>query len=378
MVDLKGQYIKIQKEVELAMQGVVSNTTFINGPEVQEFATNLENYLSVANVITCGNGTDALQIALMSLDLQPDDEIICPDFTFVATAEVAELLGLKTVLADVDPSTFMLTEKTIKNVISPKTKVIVPVHLFGQCTNMEPILKLAKEHNLFVIEDTAQAIGAEYTFSNGEKAMAGTMGDIGTSSFFPSKNLGCYGDGGALFTNNNTLAKKCKSIANHGMGERYFYECVGINSRLDTIQAAVLNVKLNYLNEYNAARIRAANYYNKALLDCKYVTTPVQSINSSHVYHQYTLKLAAGINRDELMAYMNKKEIPVKIYYPKPLHSFSPYKQEPNSSLNFEHTEALCSSVFSLPMHTELDEETLKYITDSLRAFFENISSKIS
>jgi dTDP-4-amino-4,6-dideoxygalactose transaminase len=370
MVDLKGQYIKIQKEVDLAMRKVIQSTSFINGPAVKEFSSNLENYLEIANVIPCANCTDALQIALMALGLEKGDEIICPDFTFVATVEVAELLGLKTVLVDVDSDTFMLTAEEIEKAITPKTKAIVPVHLFGQCAPMEAILGLAKKHNLFVIEDAAQAIGAEYTFANGTKLKAGTIGDIGTTSFFPSKNLGCFGDGGAVFTKDATLARKCKTLVNHGMGTEYSYECVGINSRLDSIQAAVLNVKLKYLDSYNTARLEVANYYDQAFSNCTQLSIPYRNEKSSHVFHQYTLKLEGGINRDALVQYMNDKGIPVKVYYPKPLHSFAPYKQVTAKEDDFKVTNSLCSSVISLPIHTELSQEALKYITSSLVAFF--------
>ena len=373
MVDLKGQYIKIQKEVELAIDQVIQSTSFINGPIVAEFSSNLESYLSVANVIPCANGTDALQIALMALGLKKGDEVICPDFTFVATAEVAELLGLKVVLVDVDPNTFTITAASIEKAITPKTKAIVPVHLFGQCAPMEAILALANKYNLFVVEDTAQAIGAEYTFSNGAKVKAGTMGDIGTTSFFPSKNLGCFGDGGAVFTNNEELALRCKSITNHGMNDQYFYECVGVNSRLDSIQAAVLKVKLKYLDSYNAARLSAANYYDKAFSDCEHLVIPYRSEKSSHVFHQYTLKLSSKINRNSLVAYMKEKGITVKIYYPSPLHIFTPYKQLASREVDFTVTNNLCSSVISLPIHTELDEETLAYISSSLLTFVKGI-----
>jgi dTDP-4-amino-4,6-dideoxygalactose transaminase len=374
MVDLKGQYSKIKEEVDAALQEVLHTTSYINGPAVKEFTENLENYLEVKNVVPCANGTDALQVALMALDLQPGDEIICPDFTFVATAEVAELLGLKTVLVDVDPDTFMLDAAAIEKAITPKTKAIVPVHLFGQCAPMEEILDLASKHHLFVLEDTAQAIGAAYTFSDGSTVKAGTMGTLGTTSFFPSKNLGCYGDGGALFTNDAVLAKKCRAIVNHGMGERYFYECIGVNSRLDSMQAAILNVKLKYLDDYNTARLNAANYYDKAFASSELLSTPFRSDQSTHVFHQYTLKLADGVDRDSLIAYMQAKGIPVKVYYPKPLHSFKPYQQESHKENDFKVTKDLCSRVISLPMHTELDAEILEYITSSLLGFLKGVT----
>lgn len=369
MVDLKGQYNKIKEEVDASIKEVMDTTSYINGSAVKSFSRNLESYLNVENVIPCANGTDALQIALMALGLEAGDEIICPDFTFVATAEVAELLGLQTVLVDVDTDTFMVNASTIEKAITPKTKAIVPVHLFGQCAPMEEILELARKYNLFVIEDTAQAIGAEYTFTDGRIAKAGTMGDVGTTSFFPSKNLGCYGDGGALFTNDEQLAKKCRAIVNHGMGERYYYECVGVNSRLDSMQAAILNVKLKHLDSYNAARLKAANYYNNAFQVCDSLIIPKRNFNSTHVFHQYTLKLVDKVNRGELLAYMESKGIPVKVYYPKPLHSFKPYQLERYLESDFEVTNDLCSRVISLPMHTELNEETIEYICSSLLEF---------
>lgn len=371
MVDLKGQYNKIKDEVDAALQEVMQTTSYINGPAVKEFTSNLEEYLGVKRVIPCANGTDALQVALMSLGLNAGDEVICPDFTFVATAEVVKLLGFKAVLVDVDEDTFMLNAETIEQAITPNTKAIVPVHLFGQCAPMEEILEVAKKYNLFVVEDTAQAIGAEYTFSNGVVSKAGTMGDIGTTSFFPSKNLGCYGDGGALFTNDEELAKKCRAIVNHGMGERYNYECVGINSRLDSIQAAILNVKLRHLDEYNLFRLAAANYYDERFKNCTELTIPKRKENSTHAFHQYTLKLTDSVDREALLGYMDKKGIPVKVYYPKPLHSFDPYKQELQSESDYTVTNDLCGRVISLPMHTELDEETLEYITSSLLSFFQ-------
>ena len=370
MVDLKGQYNKIKEEVDVAMNEVMETASYINGPAVKSFSSNLEKYLGVNHVIPCANGTDALQIALMALGLKAGDEVICPDFTFVATAEVAEVLGLQTVLVDVDPDTFMIDLASAEKALTPKTKAIVPVHLFGQCADMEAILAFAKKHKLFVLEDTAQAIGAEYTFSDGTVAKAGTMGDFGSTSFFPSKNLGCFGDGGAIFTNNELLAKKCRAIVNHGMGERYFYECIGVNSRLDSLQAAILGVKLQYLDDYNQARLNAATYYDKAFASCNSLITPKRASNSTHVFHQYTLKFADGVDRDSLLAHMADKAVPVKVYYPQPLHSFEPYKVSSYSEDDFKVTNDLCSRVISLPMHTELDEETLVYITSSLLAFF--------
>lgn len=369
MVDLKGQYLKIQEEVDAAMGEVVSNCSFINGPAVSQFTSNLASYLGVKHLIPCANGTDGLQVALMALGLKAGDEILCPDFTFVATAEVAEVLGLQTVLVDVDPDTFMIDLQSAEKAITQKTKAIVPVHLFGQCAPMEQVLAFAKKYKLRVIEDTAQAIGATYTFSDGSVAKAGTMGDIGTTSFFPSKNLGCFGDGGALFTNDDELAKKCKSIVNHGMDERYYYDCIGINSRLDAIQAAVLDVKLKYLDSYNAARLAAANKYDQAFTTCKLLQIPKRAANSNHVFHQYTLKLDDGVDREALLKYMSDKGIPVKVYYPKALHSFAPYRLDRYKEEDFSVTNDLCNRVISLPMHTELDEVTIDYICSSLLSF---------
>ena len=371
MVDLKGQYQNLKSEIDSAIQDVIDNTAFINGPQVKSLAKNLEDYLSVKHVIPCGNGTDALQIALMALGLAPGDEVICPDFTFVASAEVAGVLQLKTVLVDVHEDCFTIDLESAKKALSPKTKAIIPVHLFGQCANMEEVLKFAKEHNLYVIEDTAQAIGADYTFSDGKSAKAGTMGDVGTTSFFPSKNLGCYGDGGAIFTNDDEIAAKCKQIVNHGMGAQYDYERVGVNSRLDTIQAAILDIKLKHLDAYSAAREKAASFYDNAFANLKQVITPFRRTDSSHVVHQYTLKLVEG-DRDALIAHLESKDIPCKVYYPKPLHVFTAYADDARQESEFEVTNKLCKSVFSLPMHTELDENQLQYITDAVIEFFKS------
>lgn len=371
MVDLNGQYKKIKGEVDKAIMDVVESTAFIRGPEVKSFQNSLESYLKVKHVIPCANGTDALQIALMALGLKPGDEVITSDFTFAATVEVIGLLQLKPVLVDVDPDTFCIDVEKMKAAITPKTKAVVPVHLFGQCANMEAIMEVAKTHNLFVVEDNAQAIGAEYTFSNGETKKAGTIGDIGTTSFFPSKNLGCYGDGGALFTNDDKLAEICSSIVNHGMGERYFYERLGVNSRLDTIQAAVLNVKLKHLDDYSAARNKAASYYDNAFADIVEIRTPVRNPKSTHVFHQYTL-IGDGIDHFELQAFLKEKGVPCMIYYPVPLHTQEAYQTSEMKDEDFEVTNALCKSVFSLPMHTELIEQELKYITDSVKEFINN------
>ncbi|MCB9364900.1 MAG: DegT/DnrJ/EryC1/StrS family aminotransferase [Flavobacteriales bacterium] len=368
MVDLKGQYQKIKSEVDKAIINVVESSAFINGPEVRAFQEELENYLDVKHVIPCANGTDALQIALMALDLKPGDEVITSDFTFAATVEVIGLLQLTPVLIDVDPDTFCVDIEKLKKAITPKTKAIVPVHLFGQCANMEAIMEIANQHNIFVVEDNAQAIGAEYTFENGETKKAGTIGNIGTTSFFPSKNLGCYGDGGALFTNDDKLAELCRSIVNHGMGERYYYPRLGVNSRLDSIQAAILRIKLRELDNYSAARNKAATFYDNAFAAINEIKTPVRNPKSTHVFHQYTL-VGIGIDHFELQKYLGDKGVPCMIYYPVPLHTQEAYKTPVMKHEDFEVTNALCDSVFSLPMHTELTEEQLKYITDSVKEF---------
>ncbi|MGE0562667.1 MAG: DegT/DnrJ/EryC1/StrS family aminotransferase [Flavobacteriales bacterium] len=368
MVDLKGQYQKIKSEIDAVILDVIESTAYINGPEVQSFQKELESYLNVKHVIPCANGTDALQIALMALDLKPGDEVITSDFTFAATVEVIGLLQLTPVLVDVDSNTFNMDIEKLKKAITSKTKAIVPVHLFGQCANMEEIMKIATEENIFVIEDTAQAIGAEYTFSNGEMKKAGTIGHIGTTSFFPSKNLGCYGDGGAIFTNDDNYATICRSIVNHGMGERYYYERLGVNSRLDSIQAAILRIKLRQLDNYAKARIEVADYYDKAFASCEKIKTPVRDPKSTHVFHQYTL-VGCGVDHFELQKFLGTKGVPCMIYYPVPLHTQAAYKTPQMKHDDFEVTNALCESVFSLPMHTELTQEQLKYITDSVLEF---------
>jgi len=365
MVDLKGQYEKIKAEVDAGIQEVINTTAFINGPAVKEFQADLEKYLNVKHVIPCANGTDALQIAMMALDLKPGDEVITASFTYVATAEVIGLLGLTPVLVDVYPDTFDINIEAIEKAITPKTKAIVPVHLFGQCADMERIMALAKKHNLFVIEDVAQAIGADYTFSDGKKAKAGTIGTIGCTSFFPSKNLGCYGDGGAIYTNDDALAKKLRMVAHHGQSLQYVHDVLGVNSRLDTIQAVVLKAKLKHLDEYAAARNKAADYYDKALANHPKLKTPIRTKNSTHVFHQYTLQLA-GVDRKFLREQLTERGIPAMIYYPIPLHEQNAYKSDRFNKGDFAVTEKLCATVLSLPMHTEMDEETLKYITDNL------------
>jgi UDP-2-acetamido-2-deoxy-ribo-hexuluronate aminotransferase len=365
MVDLKGQYQKIKSEVDAAIQEVISTAAFINGPAVKEFQADLEQYLHVKHVIPCANGTDALQIAMMALGLQHGDEVITASHTYVATAEVIGLLGLTPVLVEVHADTFCIDVAAIEKAITPKTKAIVPVHLYGQCADMEPILSLAKKHNLFVIEDVAQAIGADYTFSNGVKHKAGSMGIVGCTSFFPSKNLGCYGDGGAIYTNDTQLAEKLKMIAHHGQSVQYVHDVVGVNSRLDTIQAAVLKIKLKHLDEYAAARNKAAAYYDKAFANHPKIKTPVRSKNSTHVFHQYTIQLV-GADRNKIREQLAAKDIPSMIYYPIPVHRQKAYQSVHNKAENFPITEQLSTCVLSLPMHTELDEDTLKYISSSL------------
>ncbi len=370
MVDLKGQYTRIKNEIDEAVFNCINSAQFINGPQVKEFQIALEQYLNVKHVIPCANGTDALQIALMALELEPGDEVIVPTFTYVATAEVIGLLQLKPVMVDVDPNTFNITAEIIEKAITPKTKAIVPVHLFGQCADMEPIMNLAARYNLAVIEDNAQAIGADYTFSNGHKQKAGTIAHIGTTSFFPSKNLGCYGDGGAIMTNDDQLAEKLRIIANHGQRKKYYHEVLGVNSRLDSIQAAILNVKLQYLDEYCAARQSVAKYYDHALGNIPGVKTPARADNSTHVFHQYTLQVPAA-KRESLIAYLGEKGIPSMIYYPVPL-----YKQKAFSAFwpvgaVLPVTEQLCQSVISLPIHTEMEENLIGFITDAVFAYFD-------
>ncbi|MEC3876857.1 DegT/DnrJ/EryC1/StrS family aminotransferase [Chryseobacterium salviniae] len=367
MVDLQSQYYKIKNEVDNAVSNVMDSAAFINGPEVKSFQNELESYLDVKHVIPCANGTDALQIALMALDLEEGDEIITADFTFAATVEVIHLLKLKSVLVDVDYDTFTISTEAIKKAITPKTKAIIPVHLFGQCADMEEILKIAEQHNLYVIEDNAQAIGAEFTFSDGTVKKAGTMSTVGTTSFFPSKNLGCYGDGGAIFTNNDELAHRLRGIVNHGMYERYYHDEVGVNSRLDSIQAAILRKKLPHLDNYNEARNKSADYYDEAFAGHEHILTPKRAENSTHVFHQYTLRILNG-KRNDLQKFLTEKEIPAMIYYPVALRKQKAYFQESNDA-DFVNTDKLLDEVISLPMHTELDEEQLKYIADAVLEF---------
>ncbi len=364
MVDLQSQYQKIKGDVDAAILNVLDSAAFINGPEVKQFETELQEYLNVKHVIPCGNGTDALQIALMALGLEPGDEVITADFTFAATVEVVDLLKLKSVLVDVDYDTFTIDIDKLKAAITPKTKAIIPVHLFGQCANMDAVMAVAKEHNLFVVEDTAQAIGADY---KGKKA--GTIGHIGCTSFFPSKNLGCYGDGGAIFTNDDDIAHRLRGIVNHGMYKRYYHDEVGVNSRLDSVQAAVLRHKLPLLNDYNAARNKAASYYSDAFADIDELLTPVKGEDTTHVFHQYTLRVTNG-KRNELQAFLTEKEIPAMIYYPVPLRKQKAYDNGHYNDADFPNTDKLVDEVMSLPMHTELDEEQLAYITSAVREFF--------
>lgn len=366
MVDLKGQYAKIKEDINAGIQSVIDSATFVKGGMVQTFQKHLEDYLNVKHVIPVGNGTDALQISLMALGLKPNDEVITPTFTFVATAEVVALLGLTPVVVDVDADTFCMSIDGVKKAITPRTKAIVPVHLFGQNAEMEELLKIAKEHNLHVIEDACQSIGSTYTFSDGRTIQSGCMGDIGCTSFFPSKILGCYGDGGAIFTNNDSLAQEIQCIANHGMMERYHHEKIGVNSRLDSIQAAILDVKLNYLDSYVEARQKAAAYYDKAFANNPNIQIPVRNPKSSHVFHQYTVQINEKTNRNELQKKLGEKGIPAMIYYPIPLHLQKAYKNERYKQGDFPNAEKLAKTVLSLPMHTELEEEQLEYITKTL------------
>ncbi|MBS1572296.1 MAG: DegT/DnrJ/EryC1/StrS family aminotransferase [Bacteroidetes bacterium] len=369
MVDLQTQYFKIKNEIDNAVLNVMESSAYINGPEVKAFQTELEQYLDAKHVIPCANGTDALQIALMALDLKEGDEIITADFTFAATVEVIHLLKLKAVLVDVDYDTFTMDIEKLKAAITPNTKAIIPVHLFGQCANMEEILKIAKDNHLFVIEDNAQAIGADFIFSDGTTKKSGTMGTLGTTSFFPSKNLGCYGDGGAIMTQNDDLAHKIRGIVNHGMYERYYHDEVGVNSRLDSIQAAILRKKLTQLDIYNEARKKVADFYDEAFANHPNILTPERAKNSTHVFHQYTLRILNG-KRNELQQFLAEKEIPAMIYYPVALRKQKAYFQESNDA-DFVNTDRLLGEVISLPMHTELDDEQLKYITDSVLEFME-------
>jgi len=376
MVDLKGQYEAIKKEVNTSIQEVLDTSAYINGPYVKQFQSDLENYLGVKHVIPCANGTDALQIAMMGLGLEQGDEVITADFTFAATVEVIALLKLTPVLVDVESDTFNIDPKAIEKAITPKTKAIVPVHLFGQAANMDAILEIAKKHNLYVIEDNAQGIGATYTFANSEKKKTGNLGHIASTSFFPSKNLGCYGDGGAIFTNNDELAHTVRGIVNHGMYERYHHDVVGVNSRLDSIQAAVLLAKLPKLDQYNQARRDTARKYNTAFTEIKAIETPLTHTSCNgicdtcdcHVFHQYTLKIK-GVDRDALVQHLNYNNIPCGVYYPIPLHSQKAYTDNRYNEADFPVTNQLIKEVISLPMHTELDNEQINFITKTVIEF---------
>ncbi|MDC0106541.1 DegT/DnrJ/EryC1/StrS family aminotransferase [bacterium] len=376
MVDLKGQYASLKEVVNSSIQEVIDNASFINGPKVKEFQANLEAYLGIKHVIPCANGTDALQIAMMGLGLKPGDEVITADFTFAATVEVIALLGLTPVLVDVDPNKFNIDIEAVKKAITPKTKAIVPVHLFGQCANMDAIMELAEAHNLFVIEDNAQAIGATFTSKDGSKAKAGTIGHVASTSFFPSKNLGCYGDGGAIFTNDDDLAHIIRGIVNHGMYKRYHHDVVGVNSRLDSIQAAVLDAKLPKLDTYNKARQSAARKYNAAFKNHPNIITPkagngCETICDNcdcHVFHQYTLKIQ-NADRDALVAHLQEKEIPCGVYYPIPLHKQKAYTDDRYNDADFKVTNTLIDEVISLPMHTELEDDQIDFITSTIINF---------
>jgi len=370
MVDLRAQYVRLKDDIDSAIGSVINSSAFIKGPDVKKFEENLGKYLNCKHVISCANGTDALQIAMMALGLQPGDEVITTNFTFIATVEVVALLGLKLVIVDPDPNTFNISVEAIRKAITPRTRAIVPVHLFGQCADMQAIMKLAAEYGLYIIEDTAQATGAEYIFKDGTKKRAGTIGTLGTTSFFPSKNLGCYGDGGAMFTNDDALAQRLRSIANHGMKERYHYEDIGVNSRLDTIQAAILDVKLKHLDEFNIARRKVAGFYDKAFAGCPEIITPVRSDYSTHIFHQYTLRIKNGA-RDELKRFLESVKIPAMIYYPGPLHTQKAYSYLGYGENDFPVTSELCREVLSLPMHPDLEQEQIDYIVSNVLKFFE-------
>lgn len=369
MVDLGTQYQKIKQEIDTSIQEVLDSSIFIGGPVVNAFKNHLETYLNVKHVIPCANGTDALQIALMALDLQPGDEVILPAFTYVATAEVIALLRLVPIMVDVNPDDFNVNLDEIRKNIGPKTKAIVPVHLFGQSSQMEEIMSIAKEYNLFVVEDNAQAIGSDYYFADGRVQKAGTIGDIGCTSFFPSKNLGCYGDGGALFTNDDRLADQIRMIANHGQGSvRYYHDVVGVNSRLDAIQAAILNVKLKHLDSYAKARKSVADFYDSAFKEMSMIVTPYRNQHSNHVFHQYTMRITNG-RRDALKAYLDSVGIPNAIYYPVPLYEQKAYNSFKGSVQQLAVTELLCKEVLSLPMHTELTHEMMDFIVNHVKGF---------
>lgn len=372
MVDLITQYEQIKPEVQTAISEIMDKAQFINGPAVHEFKDGLANYLGAKHVIPCANGTDALQIAMMALGLKPGDEVITPSYTYIATTEVIGLLRLKPVFVDCDEKTFNISPEAIEKAITPNTKAIVPVHLYGQSCDMEKIMEIAKKHNLYVIEDNAQAIGSDYKFSDGTTKKTGTIGDIGCTSFFPSKNLGCFGDGGAICTNNDELAETLKMVANHGQSERYHHDMVGCNSRLDTIQAAVLNAKLKRLDDYIDARRKSAAYYDEAFAPLEAITTPYRDEQTKHVFHQYTLQLADSVDRDALVDFLKGKDVPAMIYYPIPAHSQKMFASLDTSCGDLTTTDWLTSRVVSLPMHTELEEDQLKYITEAVTEFVES------
>jgi UDP-2-acetamido-2-deoxy-ribo-hexuluronate aminotransferase len=369
MVDLQAQYEKIGSEIDNAIKSVLVSTAFIKGPDVKLFEEELQEYMGVKYVVSCANGTDALHLAMMVLGLKPGDEVITTDFTFIATVEVVALLGLRPVIVDPEPGTFNISVEAVRKAITPKTRAIVPVHLFGQCANMEGLLDIAENHDLFIIEDAAQATGADYFFKDGTSKKAGTIGHIGTTSFFPSKNLGCYGDGGALYTNDETFARKLRSIANHGMKVRYHYDDIGVNSRLDTLQAAILRVKLKHLTRFNQARKAAADFYDKAFSQCPFISVPERAAYSSHIFHQYTIRILNG-KRDELKKFLESKNIPSMVYYPGPLHMQTAYGYLGYRESDFPVTTDLCKEVLSLPMHPEIEQEQLDYITLNILDFF--------
>ena len=369
MVDLRSQYERLKADIDSAVAGVISSTAFIKGPDVRLFEEDLQRYLGIRHVISCANGTDALQIAMMALGLKPGDEVITTNFTFIATVEVIELLGLKTVLVEPEPGTFNISPDAIRKAITPRTRAIVPVHLFGQCADMEQITAMAQQHGIHIFEDTAQATGAEYRFSDGTVKKAGTMGIIGCTSFFPSKNLGCYGDGGALFTDNDELAALIRSITNHGMKVRYYHDTIGVNSRLDTLQAAILRVKLRHLDEFNEARAKAAAFYDNELSGLPGISIPERNPFSTHIFHQYTLKIDGG-RRNDLRECLENEGIPSMIYYPVPLHMQKAYLHLGYHADDFPVTSRLSEEVLSLPMHTEMDDEQLAYITGCIRSKF--------
>lgn len=368
MVDLKNQYLKIKNEIDNSIKECIESTSFINGPHVHKFVSNLKNYLNVKHVIPCANGTDALQISLMALNLKPGDEVICPAFTYIATAEVISLLKLKPVLCDVDSKTFNIGLKNVKKLVSDKTKVIIPVHLYGQSADMEDLVNYCKEKNIHIIEDNAQAFGSDYYFSNGTVRKTGTIGDIGTTSFFPSKNLGCYGDGGAIFTDNHFLAEKIKMIANHGQEKKYYHKLTGCNSRLDSIQAGILDIKLKYIDNYNLSRKTMADNYDKAFSQIKEIEIPFRAKYSSHVFHQYTIKL--NDKRKEFISYLANLNIPCMIYYPLPIYKQEAFKKYFDEDFTIENVEQLCNSVVSLPIHSEIENSNQKFIIDNVINFF--------